>query len=408
MILPQTLFINPVFPTLPRKIPSIFPVKVTYKTSTKKNAKAKTKKLTYTLKVAKVGVALSGDSVVAIGSTTKLTNTKKNSSRAKITYTSSDDSIATVAADGTVTGVKAGKVTITAKIAVGKDSAETTKDVEVKNVILKSAAQKKASQIVATFAGDTSKLDKKDITITNTANNVVYDSWILDGRGWYTYKYVVNQLKKGSYSVEYVFDQETKFDAKIVQLSNNVSLSSNKLSITKGFVKTLKVNNGVATSWTSSNSSVASVNRKGKITGKKIGTTTVTAHLSDGKSLKCKVTIKANEYSGKKITIEDSGINEYTIRAYHAAYQANGNMVIKFRIANGTNKKITAIPKFHVSVINQKNKGIASYSNNSFKVNVPKHSVKEYSITIKKNSISGGKADLRNTNIEISGERVKL
>ena len=172
--MPQTLFINPVFPTLPRKIPCVFPVKVTYKTSTKKNAKAKTKKLTYTLKVAKVGVALSGDSVVAVGSTTKLTNTKKNSSRAKITYTSSDDSIATVAADGTVTGVKAGKATITAKITVGKDSAETTKDVEVKNVILKSAAQKKASQIVATFAGDTSKLDKKDITITNTANNVVY------------------------------------------------------------------------------------------------------------------------------------------------------------------------------------------------------------------------------------------
>ena len=174
LILPPFIFTNPVFPTLPWKIPCVFPVKVTYKTSTKKNAKAKTKKLTYTLKVAKVGVALSGDSVVAIGSTTKLTNTKKNSSRAKITYTSSDDSIATVAADGTVTGVKAGKVTITAKITVGKDSAETTKNVEVKNVILKSAAQKKASQIVATFAGDTSKLDKKDITITNTANNVVY------------------------------------------------------------------------------------------------------------------------------------------------------------------------------------------------------------------------------------------
>ena len=174
LILPPFIFTNPVFPTLPWKIPCVFPVKVTYKTSTKKNAKAKTKKLTYTMKVAKVGVALSGESVVAIGSTTKLTNTKKNSSRAKITYTSSDDSIATVAADGTVTGVKAGKATITAKITVGKDSAETTKDVEVKNVILKSAAQKKASQIVATFAGDTSKLDKKDITITNTANNVVY------------------------------------------------------------------------------------------------------------------------------------------------------------------------------------------------------------------------------------------
>ena len=147
-------------------------VKVTYKTSTKKNAKAKTKKLTYTLKVAKVGVALSGDSVVAIGSTTKLTNTKKNSSRAKITYTSSNDSIATVAADGTVTGVKAGKATITAKITVGKDSAETTKDVEVKNYVLKSVAQNKTNELVATIDGATKNIKASEVTI-KTPDNVV-------------------------------------------------------------------------------------------------------------------------------------------------------------------------------------------------------------------------------------------
>ena len=174
VILPQTLFINPVFPTLPRKIPSIFPVKVTYKTSTKKNAKAKTKKLTYTMKVAKVGVALSGDSVVAIGSTTKLTNTKKNSSRAKITYTSSDDSIATVAADGTVTGVKAGKATITAKITVGKDSAETTKDVEVKKFILNSVTQSKLRELTVDVAGDTKALKATDFTVVNPKTNVKY------------------------------------------------------------------------------------------------------------------------------------------------------------------------------------------------------------------------------------------
>ena len=174
VILPQTLFINPVFPTLPRKIPSIFPVKVTYKTSTKKSAKTKTKKLTYTLKVAKVGVALSGDSVVAIGNTTKLTNTKKNSSRAKITYTSSDDSIATVAADGTVTGVKAGKATITAKITVGKDSAETTKDVEVKKFILNSVTQSKLRELTVDVAGDTKALKATDFTVVNPKTNVKY------------------------------------------------------------------------------------------------------------------------------------------------------------------------------------------------------------------------------------------
>ena len=173
VILPQTLFINPVFPTVPRKIPCVFPVKVTYKTSTKKSAKAKTKKLTYTLKVAKVGVALSGDSVVAVGSTTKLTNTKKNSSRAKITYTSSDDSIATVAADGTVTGVKAGKATITAKITVGKDSATTTKDVEVKNYVLKSVRQTKANEFESTIVGTTKNIKPSEITMKNTETNVV-------------------------------------------------------------------------------------------------------------------------------------------------------------------------------------------------------------------------------------------
>ena len=149
-------------------------VKVTYKTSTKKSAKAKTKKLTYTLKVAKVGVALSGDSVVAIGNTTKLTNTKKNSSRAKITYTSSDDSIATVAADGTVTGVKAGKATITAKITVGKDSATTTKDVEVKNYVLSTVAQNKLTELTATVTGNTKNLKPTDFVVKNETTNVVY------------------------------------------------------------------------------------------------------------------------------------------------------------------------------------------------------------------------------------------
>ena len=150
-------------------------VKVTYKTSTKKSAKAKTKKLTYTMKVAKVGVALSGESVVAVGSTTKLTNTKKNSSRAKITYTSSDDTIAKVdATTGVVTGVKAGKATITAKITVGKDSAETTKDVEVKNHVLSTVAQNKLTELKATVAGDTKNLKTTDFTVKSEATNVVY------------------------------------------------------------------------------------------------------------------------------------------------------------------------------------------------------------------------------------------
>ena len=174
VILPQTLFINPVFPTVPRKIPCVFPVKVTYKTSTKKSAKAKTKKLTYTMKVAKASVALSGDSAVAVGSTTKLTTTKKASSRAKITYTSSDDTIATVSEDGTVKGVKAGKATITAKLVIGKDTATATQEVEVKNYVLSTVAQNKLTELTATVTGDTKNLKATDFAIKSEATNVVY------------------------------------------------------------------------------------------------------------------------------------------------------------------------------------------------------------------------------------------
>ena len=207
LILPPFIFTNPVFPILPRKIPCVFPVKVTYKTSTKKNAKAKTKKLTYTLKVAKVGVALSGDSVVAIGSTTKLTNTKKNSSRAKITYTSSDDSIATVAADGTVTGVKAGKVTITAKITVGKDSATATKDVEVKKAILKSADQTEYNKIEAVIVGDTKDIKPADVKITNTATKATVAVKSISAKKGVENTYVIETFTgmtdAKEYSVEY-------------------------------------------------------------------------------------------------------------------------------------------------------------------------------------------------------------
>ena len=144
-------------------------VKVTYKTSTKKNAKAKTKKLTYTLKVAKASVALSGDSVVAVGDTTTLTTTKKASKRATITYTSSDDSIATVSEDGTVKGVKAGKATITATLKIGKDTATATQDVEVKKAIVKNADQTEYNKIEATIVGDTKDIKAGDIKVTNTA-----------------------------------------------------------------------------------------------------------------------------------------------------------------------------------------------------------------------------------------------
>ena len=182
-------------------------VKVTYKTSTKKNAKAKTKKLTYTMKVAKASVALSGESAVAVGSTTKLTTTKKASSRAKITYTSSDDTIATVSEDGTVKGVKAGKATITAKLVIGKDTATATQEVEVKKAILKSADQTEYNKIEAVIVGDTKDIKPADVKITNTATKATVAVKSISAKKGAENTYVIETFTgmtdAKEYSVEY-------------------------------------------------------------------------------------------------------------------------------------------------------------------------------------------------------------
>ena len=182
-------------------------VKVTYKTSTKKSAKTKTKKLTYTMKVAKASVALSGDSAVAVGSTTKLTTTKKASSRAKITYTSSDETIATVSEDGTVKGVKAGKATITAKLVIGKDTATATQEVEVKKAILKSADQTEYNKIEAVIVGDTKDIKPADVKITNTATKATVAVKSISAKKGVENTYVIETFTgmtdAKEYSVEY-------------------------------------------------------------------------------------------------------------------------------------------------------------------------------------------------------------
>ena len=163
VILPQTLFTNPVFPTLPRKIPCVFPVKVTAKKSGKKVSKT----LYANAKVIGAGLRFtSAPTDLAVGTEDKVV-TKKCPSVAKVTYKSSDDAVATVDAnDGTVKAIKAGKVTITATSDYGNI---VTTDINVKKAILKSATQTEYNKIEAVIVGDTKDIKPSDITVTNTA-----------------------------------------------------------------------------------------------------------------------------------------------------------------------------------------------------------------------------------------------
>lgn len=137
----------------------------TVKVTAKKGKKAVSKTLKANVKVINAGLKLTNaPAEVVVGSETKLT-TKKCPQAAKVTFSSSDETIATVT-DGTLKALKAGKVTITATSDYGKT---VTTDITVKKAILKSAVQAKYNTIVATIEGDTTNLKAADFKVTNTA-----------------------------------------------------------------------------------------------------------------------------------------------------------------------------------------------------------------------------------------------
>ena len=144
--------------------------KVTVKVTGKKSGKAKKTTLKATITVKNPTLTLKAANEVAVGAKETVKATVKPAN-AKVSYKTSDATIATVDAKGVVTGVKAGDVTITVSAKSGKKTVSKDVKMTVKKAILKSATQTEASKIEAVIAGDTKDLKAGDFKVTNTATN---------------------------------------------------------------------------------------------------------------------------------------------------------------------------------------------------------------------------------------------
>jgi SLAP domain-containing protein len=224
-----------------------------------------------------------------------------------------------------------------------------------------------------------------------------------------------DSLGKGDFYYGITFEADTEFWVEIKQIDaakaattvtpvKKPSLNQTSATITVGFTKKLSVSNGTAKSWSSNNKKVASVDKKGKVTAKKTGKATITVLCKDGTKLKCKVTVKKNQYSATKITTSmlTSG---WDISAYKASYDSKGNLVVKARAVNCSSQSIDKFKAFKLTVKNANGKTIGTYKFKTKNVRIASGSTKDFTYTIKKSALKKkAKQDLRNATITIQAD----
>ena len=243
-----------------------------------------------------------GDSV-----TLKATVSPENATDKTVTWTSSDESIATVDENGKVTAVKAGNVTITATSGIQSATCSVTVKEKVIPVTKVTLDQTSATlevdgnvTLVATVTPDNAT--NKTVTWTSSDESIA----TVDENG------KVTALKEGEVTITATCGDQSAtctitVKAKEIPVTN-VTLDQTSASIKVGenvtFKATVTPDNATdkTVTWRSSDESIATVDENGKVTALKAGEVTITATCGD-QSASATVTVTAAEENGCGSTV---------------------------------------------------------------------------------------------------------
>ncbi len=256
--------------------------------------------------VAVTGVYVSPTSLsLTVGGTHKLTSSvsPSNATNTSVSWTSSNSSVATVASDGTVTAKAAGSATITCTTSDGAKKATCSVSVKAATVSVSSVSLDRTS--MGLVVGSTGTL-KATINPSNATNQGV--TWSSNNTSVATVSSsgVVTAKAVGSATITVRTDDGGKTATCTVTVSNatvavtGVSVSPTSLSLTAGetyrLTPTVSPSNATNTgvTWTSSNTSIATVASDGTVSAKAAGSATIICTTLDG-SMKatCSVTVTA-------------------------------------------------------------------------------------------------------------------
>ena len=232
---------------------------------------------------------------LSVGGTLALTATTTPTGQV-VSWASEDPTVAEVSEDGVVTALSLGTTTITASLEDG-----ATAECEI-NVVAKSISlnYNTSDKIASVYKGET-------ITLIATTEPPGEDvEWVsLNPEIATVANGVVTGIGVGISTIKAVLVDGTYAECKVEVLPNTIDMSQETITIaidssTKPTITLLPetVPPNLPITWSTSDSSIATVNQSGVVTALKAGDVTVTAALADGTSDSCIIKVR---YTGSFI-----------------------------------------------------------------------------------------------------------
>ena len=264
---------------------------------------------------------------VTVGGSTQLSATTSDGST--VNWTSSDSTIATVDGSGKVTGAAAGTATITATSVNGGTPAGCTVTVTAPVSV---SLDKTSAEVEV---GKTITLTASSAVTWTTSNSAVAT---VDANG------TVTGVTAGTVTITATSTTDTSKTAacnvtvKAAESALSISLDKTTAEVEIGkditLTATTTPTEGVKVTWTSSDSTIATVDANGKVTGVKAGEATIKAVAEKGTQkveISCKVTVAE---AVRKITLDNTKLemsvgDEKTLKATVEGYTtaSNGKVV---------------------------------------------------------------------------------
>ena len=223
----------------------------------------------------------------------------ENATEKTVEWSSSDEKVATVK-DGKVTAVAPGTATITVKTVDGSKTATCKVTVEKKGIPVNKVTLNKTTQTLeigseVTLVATVSPSNATNKKLTWSSSNSEVATVDQNGK--------VKAVKAGTSSITVTTEDGGKKATCAVTVNNKavstITLNKSSLSLkeTQTAQLTATISPANATdqtlTWTSSNNSVAVVDKTGKVTALKAGTATITAKSSNNKTATCSVTVSS-------------------------------------------------------------------------------------------------------------------